>query len=102
MAQLKEHAESENINLKNDFENLEKEFFEIQNIFESQKAEQDDDKKRFDDEISQAGFQIVTLILKRHMLVELWKSPQSKSNINVQCRRIGQPISDWNFHYLSH
>ena len=55
MVQLKEHAESENINLKKDFENLEKEFFEIQNIFESQKAEQDDDKKRFDDEISHAG-----------------------------------------------
>ena len=63
MVQLKEHAESENINLKKDFENLEKEFFEIQNIFESQKAEQDDDKKRFDDEISQAGFQIVALSL---------------------------------------
>jgi len=68
---LKEHVESENINLKKDFENLEKEFFEIQNIFESQKAEQDDDRKRFDDEISQVGFQIVALSLKRRTLVEL-------------------------------
>ena len=69
MVQLKEQAESENINLKKDFENLEKEFFEIQNIFESQKAEQDDDKKRFDDEISQAGFQIVALgCFPRHHL----------------------------------
>ena len=77
LVQLKEHAESENINLKKDFENLEKEFFEIQNIFESQKAEQDDDKKRFDDEISQAGFQIVALALKRRTLVELRKSPRT-------------------------
>ena len=60
---MKEQAESENINLKKDFENLEKEFFEIQNIFESQKAEQDDDKKRFDDEISQAEFQTVAIPL---------------------------------------
>ena len=60
---MKEQAESENINLKKDFENLEKEFLEVQNIFESQKAEQDDDKKRFDDEISQAGFQIFDLSL---------------------------------------
>ena len=71
MVQLKEHAESENINLKKDFENLEKEFFEIQNIFESQKAEQDDDKKRFDDEISQVGFQVVALLLKRRTLIDL-------------------------------
>lgn len=58
MVQLKEQAESENLILKKDFENLEKEFFEIQNVFESQKVEQDDDKKRFDDEISQAGSQM--------------------------------------------
>ena len=59
---MKEQAESENVILKKDFENLEKEFFEIQNIFESQKTKQDDDKKRFDDEISQAGFQTHFLI----------------------------------------
>ena len=29
-------------------------------------------------------------------------STKSKSNINVQCRGIGQPISDRHFHYLSH
>ena len=58
MVQLKEQAESENLILKKDFENLEKEFFEIQSVFESQKVEQDDDKKRFDDEISQAGSQM--------------------------------------------
>ena len=63
LVQLKERAENENINLKKDFENLEKEFFEIQNIFESQKAEQDDDKKQFDDEISQAGFYALSLAL---------------------------------------
>ena len=28
--------------------------------------------------------------------------PKSKPNINVQWRRIGQPISDRHFHYLSH
>ena len=28
--------------------------------------------------------------------------PLSKSNINVQWMRIGQPISDWHFHCLSH
>ena len=27
---------------------------------------------------------------------------ESKTNINVQRRRIGQPISDRHFHYLSH
>ena len=27
---------------------------------------------------------------------------QSKSKINVQWRRIGQPINDRHFHYLSH
>ena len=30
------------------------------------------------------------------------KQTQSKSNINVQWKRIGQPISDQHFHYLSH
>ena len=30
-----------------------------------------------------------------------WVS-KSKSNINVQLRKIGQPISDRHFHYLSH
>ena len=63
---MKEQAESENVILKKDFENLEKEFFEIQNIFESQKTEQDDDKKRFDDEISQEGFQIKSRFLIGH------------------------------------
>ena len=77
---MKEQAESENINLKKDFENLEKEFFEIQNIFESQKAEQDDDKKRFDDEISQAGFQIFDLgCFPRHHL-KFRKSCLQKTN----------------------
>ena len=60
---MKEQAESENAILKKDFENLEKEFFEMQNIFESQKTEQDDDKKRFDDEISQERFQIKSRFL---------------------------------------
>ena len=66
MVQLKEQAESENVILKKDFENLEKEFFEIQNIFESQKTEQDDDKKRFDDEISQERFQIKSRFVIGH------------------------------------
>ena len=40
-------------------------------------------------------------LISFEMILEDLKS-ESKSNINVQWRKIGQPINDRHFHYLSH